>query len=1070
MKHHLSHSCLAMAMLAMLIGVATDSEAITRNALASYASSLQGKKKAELKTAVYNLCKPSKVLGYGSGSGKTWSGFVKTDRVGTTLECRNRYSADRFYFSSATQNSAISGMNIEHSFPKSWWGGTENNAYKDLYNLYPSESSANSKKSNYVMDKVSNASVLDDYERVGTGANASSYASSASKFAVEPHDNWKGDFCRGYFYMVTVYQNFTWESSGLSCLENDTWPTLQQWAQTLYLSWAHTDLVDDIEVDRNNAVYAIQGNRNLFVDYPYLADYIWGDSMDVAFNPYTSISTAEDDGRYAGGDTPVTPSVAAPTFSPAGGTYTTAQTVSISTTTSGATIYYTTDGTTPTTSSSQYASALSISATTTVKAIAVKDGEASAVSTATYTISSSSTGDDGSGDTYVKVTSNSQLQAGKKYLIVYEAGGKALSAKAGGNYRTDADVTINGNTISTETNVSGKPSELTLGGTSGAWTLYDATASTYLGLTSDGNYLYNVASGTNGYSWTIDVTADNIIQNNRYTARYIQYNVSSPRFACYKGTQKAVALYVKQAGSATTTPTLTVSPASLSFSAEAGGTATQTFTVKGANLTGNVAATLSGASVYSLSETTVSAADAAAGKMITVTFAPQAAGSFSGTVTLSSEGAESKTVSLSGTATAKAQSYRYVKTNTIESGKHYLIVADNNGALEAASPLSSSKSYGYLDKYDVTASNNVITLTSQDHEFLFTESGSGYTIQQHDGRYLYQTGNYNSFNVSATAPTSGGVWTAEGQSDGTFKIANTGVGKYIQYSTRYSSYGSYSSATGIMPSLYVLESEVESPVRYKASATDDWHSLEPDENGAYNIADREFYAFEVTRDVENATVNYTRSFSNGIWAAWTLPIDVNVDANLLSKYRFGYFEGVSNEGSGISKENLAGVTISVKMLTPGQTVGANLPYVVLPQTSGSNTFTITGTLKKTEPQSTQIVGNAYNYITEGVYAQKNYDNDLWYAITANGALQRAGSGSYLHPFRFFMTVTDKEGVPYLEAPETINIVFDDETTGVSAVKAADKAGEQNIYDLQGRRVDKPVQKGVYIVNGRKVVL
>jgi hypothetical protein len=53
-------------------------------------------------------------------------------------------------------------------------------------------------------------------------------------------------------------------------------------------------------VKRNNAVAKIQHNRNLFVDYPYLAEYIWGDSIDVAFDPYTSVTTASDDTRYMG--------------------------------------------------------------------------------------------------------------------------------------------------------------------------------------------------------------------------------------------------------------------------------------------------------------------------------------------------------------------------------------------------------------------------------------------------------------------------------------------------------------------------------------------------------------------------------------------------------------------------------------------------------------------------------------------------------------------------------------------------------------------------------------------------
>ena len=66
--------------------------------------------------------------------------------------------------------------------------------------------------------------------------------------------------------------------------------------------------------------------------------------------------------------------VATPTFSPAGGTYTSTQTVTIADTTSGATIYYTTNGTTPTTSSTQYTTPISVSSTETLQAIAVASG------------------------------------------------------------------------------------------------------------------------------------------------------------------------------------------------------------------------------------------------------------------------------------------------------------------------------------------------------------------------------------------------------------------------------------------------------------------------------------------------------------------------------------------------------------------------------------------------------------------------------------------------------------------------------------------------------------------------
>jgi alpha-amylase len=86
------------------------------------------------------------------------------------------------------------------------------------------------------------------------------------------------------------------------------------------------------------------------------------------------------------------PAAATPTFSPAGGTYTSAQSVAISDSTSGATIYYTTDGTTPTTSSTKYTGAISVGSTETIKAIATATGySTSAVASATYTINTTNT-------------------------------------------------------------------------------------------------------------------------------------------------------------------------------------------------------------------------------------------------------------------------------------------------------------------------------------------------------------------------------------------------------------------------------------------------------------------------------------------------------------------------------------------------------------------------------------------------------------------------------------------------------------------------------------------------------
>lgn len=99
-------------------------------------------------------------------------------------------------------------------------------------------------------------------------------------------------------------------------------------------------------------------------------------------------------------------------------------------------------------------------------------------------------------------------------------------------------------------------------------------------------------------------------------------------------------------------PTITAEPTSLTFETTTGIPVSETFNVTGENLEGNITATLTDANnVYSLSSTSVSVAQAENGKDITVTFSPTTAGTFTGTITLSSSNATSVTVNLSGTAT-----------------------------------------------------------------------------------------------------------------------------------------------------------------------------------------------------------------------------------------------------------------------------------------------------------------------------------------------------------------------------------------------------------------------------------
>ena len=123
-----------------------------------------------------------------------------------------------------------------------------------------------------------------------------------------------------------------------------------------------------------------------------------------------------------------------------------------------------------------------------------------------------------------------------------------------------------------------------------------------------------------------------------------------------------------------------------------------------------------------------------------------------------------------------------------------------------AQTLSETKNYDYLPQFAVTANGNFIE-TNTFYAFTFTEVEGGYTIQDTFGRYVYMTGTYNSFNLSAEMPEAGAVWTvAIDETTGEATITNVAMNKYIQYSSQYKSFGSYASAqnNGHMPSLYKL--------------------------------------------------------------------------------------------------------------------------------------------------------------------------------------------------------------------------------------------------------------------------
>lgn len=122
-----------------------------------------------------------------------------------------------------------------------------------------------------------------------------------------------------------------------------------------------------------------------------------------------------------------------------------------------------------------------------------------------------------------------------------------------------------------------------------------------------------------------------------------------------------------------------------------------------------------------------------------------------------------------------------------------------------STPLAESKNYGYLDVTELTADGESVRTERENALELIAVEG-GYRIRDSYGRYYYQTGTYNSFNVSTELPANAdeALWTIEAQGDDTYRITNVAVSKYIQFSERYNSYGSYADEQGLMPTLWKL--------------------------------------------------------------------------------------------------------------------------------------------------------------------------------------------------------------------------------------------------------------------------
>jgi len=240
---------------------------VSNTAPAGYYDSLEGKSGAELRQALQDIiANPSVVHAHNYGD---VTNIIKAcdqnplnpNQVWLLYSEQPRSKLDF----QDTGGSNIGKWNREHMYPQSrggYSGGTSSEAdgievwlptgpndiltgHGDAHHIRAEDGPVNSSRNNK------------DYgEYLGPTGNVGS---------------WHGDVARGVFYMAVRY-------NGLEVVNgNPPNTTVGQLGDlALLLQWNHSDPSDDFEMNRNNYIYTWQVNRNPFIDYPDLADYIWG--------------------------------------------------------------------------------------------------------------------------------------------------------------------------------------------------------------------------------------------------------------------------------------------------------------------------------------------------------------------------------------------------------------------------------------------------------------------------------------------------------------------------------------------------------------------------------------------------------------------------------------------------------------------------------------------------------------------------------------------------------------------------------------------------------------------------
>ena len=271
---------------------------------ASYYTSLNDKSGSDLRTALTSLTtsKHTTQLGY------DWT-FDGIDIVNGTLE--DIYSTCNWSTTGSDQcsgrySSVCDCYNREHVVPQSLFNEVSPQR-GDRHHLFLTDGKVNNQRANYPFGECSSG------ESAGTNAlgklgtsTFTGYTSIGTVF--EPDDQYKGDIARAIMYMairyatVSSYPVTSWSGNAMFSGSLSTNYGLSAYSVALLMKWHRQDPVSQKEITRNNGVADKQGNRNPFIDYPCLAEYLWGNKAGETFSTTSCCGSFEANFRVGGSD------------------------------------------------------------------------------------------------------------------------------------------------------------------------------------------------------------------------------------------------------------------------------------------------------------------------------------------------------------------------------------------------------------------------------------------------------------------------------------------------------------------------------------------------------------------------------------------------------------------------------------------------------------------------------------------------------------------------------------------------------------------------------------------------